>query len=252
MKELVTVLIPIQDPNLNPTQERMLHHCLETLAAYPIIFITYEDADLSIILEHDEDIDVIFFPKEYFTSRQSLSRLFLMEDFYDQFTWANFVLIHELNTWVIKDELYYWCKQGYDFLKAAPVLNPGRDAELLSAFHRIKGLTNAEKRNLDKGFEGNGINLCLVERMVKTLKSKQKVAYQYRHNKELSNCDAVFWETEANRFWPVLRKPTPVVQKFFARHTSNLKYPYSETIEQLPFAITGINADNVGQIPYFV
>ena len=44
-----------------------------------------------------------------------------MEEFYERFNWADYLLIHELNSWIVKDELKYWCNQGYDFLKAAPV-----------------------------------------------------------------------------------------------------------------------------------
>lgn len=136
MKELVSVIIPVLDPNLNPTEERILHHCLEALANYPIVFITFEKADLSIIREHQKEIDVVYFPKEYFQSRETLGKLFLMEDFYHQFSWASFLLIHELNSWVIKDELYYWCKSGYDYLKAAPVSKKqGSFQNFLKIFH---------------------------------------------------------------------------------------------------------------------
>ena len=106
MKELVSVIIPILEPDLSPTQERILHHSLEMLANYPIIFITFQTADLSIVREHQNEIDVVYFPKEYFQSRESLAKLYLMPDFYERFSWSSFLLIHELNSWVLKDELH--------------------------------------------------------------------------------------------------------------------------------------------------
>ena len=250
MKELVTVIVPILDPNLNPVQERLLHHCLEVLTKYPIIFITYSNADLSIIREHRENIDVIYFPKEYFESRQSLARLLLMEDFYDQFSWSGYLLIHELNSWVVKDELYYWCKQGYDYLKAAPVISR-KDSGLTNPFARISGLDNSQKQELGNGFKDNGIYLCLVERMVNTLKNKQKVAYQYRHQIEFTPSDAIFWEIEANRFWTNLRKPSGIVQNFFAQHIDQMNNLKIITKEKLPFAVTGINTTNIDFLPLF-
>lgn len=252
MKELVSVIIPVLDPDLSPTQERILHHCLEALHSYPIVFITFEKADLSIIKDHQKDIDVIYFPKEYFQSRQTLAKLFLMEDFYHQFSWANFLLIHELNSWIIKDELYHWCKQGYDYLKAGPVTQRQSSAEgFFNSITRIAGLNHTQKQVLGNSFQDNGLYLCLVERMITTLKSKQKTAYHYRHNDSLPNRDALFWEIEANRFWPNLRKPTKVVQNYFSRYADNQIVYHSELKDKLPFALTGVNSTNINDLPYF-
>jgi hypothetical protein len=240
MKELVSVLIPILNPQINPTEEKLLHHCLETLHKYPLIFITYEGADLSIVREHHEEIDVIYFPKKYFESRNALANLFLLEDFYEQFNWCEYLLIHELNSWVVRDELYYWCKQGYDYLKAGPVSD--LNDNMLS---RIVGLKEREKRLFGQGYTDNGIYLCQIERMTKTLQSKRKQAYQYRHS-DLPQADSLFWDLEANRFWPYLRKPTEIVRNHFAQNASQLN-----NTKNLPFALTGISRANIQHLPYF-
>ena len=247
MKELVSVIIPILEPDLSPTQERILHHSLEMLANYPIIFITFQTADLSIVREHQNEIDVVYFPKEYFQSRESLAKLYLMPDFYERFSWSSFLLIHELNSWVLKDELHYWCKQGYDYLRAAPVFPEGFT---IDKFKLIKGLDQAEKQVLGNAFQGNGLYLCLVERMAKTLKSKQKTAYEYRHHDELINRDSVFWEAEANRFWSNLRRPTAIVQSYFCQHADNQVTLISGIVDKSPFALTGINSKNIDSLPY--
>ena len=245
MKELVSVIVPVLDPQINPTEERILHHCLNILDQYPIIFITYEGADLSIIKEHNEDIDVIYFPKKYFLSRSHLAGLFLMEDFYDRFSWCDFLLIHELNSWVVRDELHYWCKQGYDYLKSGPVENAEID-KLDGVLSRVKGFSNDEKRLFGRAFADNGIYLCHIQRMINTIKSKQKEVYEYRHSESLEHADSVFWELEANRFWPYLRKPTEIVRNHFAMDAANINLN-----KTLPFALTGISKENIHHLPYF-
>lgn len=245
MKELVSVIVPILNPQINPTEEKLLHHCLETLSNYPLIFVTYEGADLSIIKEHNENIDVVQFPKTYFQTRQDLSRLLLTEDFYERFNWSDFLLIHELNSWIVKDELYYWCKQGYDYLRAAPAYaaENNRNESIVA---RIIGLKEPEKQAIGHAYADNGLYLCRIERMVQTLKSKKREAYHYRHNDSLANADSVFWEIEANRFWPNLRKPSPVVQHYFAKNAPDLA-----SGENLPFALTGISRNNIHNLSYF-
>jgi hypothetical protein len=244
MKELVSVIVPILNPQIDPTEEKLLHHCLETLNNYPLIFVTYEGADLSIIKEHNPDIDVIQFPKTYFQTRQDLSRLLLTEDFYERFNWAEFLLVHELNSWIVRDELYYWCKQGYDYLRAAPVY--AAENKFDSIVPRILGLKNTEKQAIGNAYNGNGLYLCRIERMVETLKSKKRDAYQYRHNESLPNADSVFWEIEANRFWPNLRKPTGIVQNYFAKNALDITGN-----KNLPFALTGISRANIHNLSYF-
>ena len=244
MKELVTVIIPILGSQIDPTEEKLLHHALHVLSDYPVIFVAGEGADLSVVREHAENIDVVHFPKRYFESRQHLGQLLLMPDFYDRFNWCDFLLIHELNSWIVKDELHYWCKQGYDYLKAGPALPTADDAP--GVLKRITGLSEDEKRLYGAGFAGNGLYLCRIERMTATLKSKKSVAHQYRHNAALPYADSVFWELEANRFLPHLRKPTDVVRSHFAQFGAR----YQDGTP-LPFALTGISRDNIHEIPYF-
>lgn len=248
MKDLVTVIIPILDPNLSPTQEKLLHHCLSALDHYPVIFISYEGADLGIVREHKENADAVYFPKEYFQSRQTLAKLFLMEDFYDRFSWSDFLLIHELNTWIVKDELHYWCKQGYDYLKAAPITQNQEKYPKSTAI--LLGLNAAQKQIVAEGFNDNGLYLCHVQRMMKALQKKSKTAYQYRHDETTLNRDAVFWEVEANRLWPSLRKPTEPVQAYFAKSLSDSSLVSEDKNKTLPFAFTGITSTNIDGLPF--
>lgn len=244
MKELVTVIIPILETPINPTEEKLLHHALETLAAYPIIFIAGEGADLSVVREHTENIDIVHFPKRYFESRQHLGQLFLMPDFYERFNWCDFLLIHELNSWVTRDELYYWCKQGYDYLKAGPL--SAIEGSKPGFLKRLAGLSEEEKRLFGSGYADNGIYLCRIERMTATLKNKRALAHHYRHDAGLPFADSVFWELEANRFLPQLRKPTDIVCSHFVQY--GVGY---ENGTNLPFALTGISRSNIREIPFF-
>ncbi|MCF0070368.1 hypothetical protein LZD49_07785 [Dyadobacter sp. CY261] len=244
MKELVTVIIPILETRIDPTEEKLLHHALNILSEHPIVFIAGEGTDLSVVHEHAEHIDVVHFPKRFFESRQHLAPLFLMQDFYERFNWCDFLLIHELNSWVIKDELHYWCKQGYDYFKASPLLpDPANAPSLLK---RVTGLSDEEKRLYGSGYTGNGLYLCRIERMTGILKSKRQLAHQYRHNATIPHVDSVFWELEPNRFLPNLRKPTDVVRSHFVQY--GVQYQNGTT---LPFALTGISRHNIDEIAYF-
>jgi hypothetical protein len=252
MKELVSVLIPILNPELTVLEEMVLSHCLEALAKYPVILFTYEGADLSGIETNHERLEVLTFKPKYFESRDTLSNLLLMEDFYNRFTWSTFVLIHELNSWIVKDEIYYWCKQGYDYLHANPVTEISASKNgIFNDFSRILGLNDEQKKSAGKDFEDDGLKLCHVQRMISTLAAKKKESHLYRQRSDFENKDSLFWELEANRLWPHLRKPTEIVQSRFSQNIRYKKELFPGNRDAWPTAITGVTTKNIEHLPFF-
>jgi hypothetical protein len=252
MKELVSVLIPILNPELTVLEEMVLRHCLEAVAKYPVILFTYEGADLSHIEMNHDRLEVLTFKRKYFESRETLSNLFLMEDFYNRFTWSTFILIHELNSWIIKDEIYYWCKQGYDYLHTNPVLdNSVFKNGKVNDFSRIIGLNEKQKKALGRSFKEDGLKLCHVQRMISTLSAKKKEAHQYRQHDHFENKDSLFWELEANRLWPYLRKPTEIVQSRFSQNISHKSELFPDNRDKWPTGITGVTTKNIDHLPFY-
>jgi hypothetical protein len=247
MKELVSVLVPILNTLLTPFETQLLDHCNTALSKYSLILVVSEGADVSSLTERYQRADIISFNEKYFRSRQTLSTLLLMEGFYERFSWSDFLLIHELNSWIVKDELHYWCKQGYDYLKADPIIS----GLVLNEFSKIRGLTEAQKTLVDMAFNGNGLYLCNIERMIKTLQSSRKIAHAYRHQTAFINGDSLFWELDANRFWPKLRKPTKIVQTRFSRKLDEKMSFTNKDREAWPFGLTDINKHNIKDLPYF-
>jgi hypothetical protein len=235
------------NPKLSPFEKMVLDHAMQALRKYSFVFIVAEDAETTFLEEAYSQVDRITFPAKYFESRASLASLFLMESFYERFSWAEFVLIHELNSWVVKDELHYWCKQGYDYLRADVQDRTGS----LGFLDRLRGLTDNQMIEIDQDFNFNGLALLHVDRAFRILKRKKKVAYSYRHHPALQNKDCLFWELEANRFLPGLRRPTRIVQNRFSNNISDAIPVSNPDRERWPFGLTGVNTSNIEALPYF-
>jgi len=58
------------------------------------------------------------FDGKYFQSTKTYNLLMLDADFYKRFVAYDFMLIYQLDAYVFRDELGYWCEQGYDFIGA--------------------------------------------------------------------------------------------------------------------------------------
>ena len=247
MKELVSVLIPVLNPALTTFERKIIDHCLMALRKYSFIFVVSEKAEISELKEQYRNVDFVTFNEKHFKSRRSLAGLLLMEGFYERFSWSEFLLVHELNSWVVKDELHYWCKQGYDLLKAVPEIQSGFFEDLA----RFRGLGDAQKKLIDIRFNDNGLCLCHIERCVRTLKNKKKEAYNYRHHPDLINSDSLFWELEANRFLPNLRRPTKIVQTRFSKNISGQVPAANADREAWSFGLTGVSEGNIENLPFF-
>lgn len=252
MKELVSILIPILNPQLTVLEELILRHSLEALKRYPVILFSYEGADLSKIEKNHDRLEILTFRPKYFENRQTLANLFLMEDFYNRFTWSDFILIHELNSWIVKDEIHYWCKQGYDYLHANPVLdNSVFKNGQVNDFSKILGLNEEQKKALGKGLDSDGLKLCHVQRMISTLSAKKKEAHRYREQNDFENKDSLFWELEANRLWPYLRKPTEIVQTRFSQNIEKRTELFPDNRDAWPTGITGVTTKNIDHLPFY-
>ncbi|WP_025763973.1 DUF5672 family protein [Dyadobacter tibetensis] len=242
MRELVTVAIPLLNATLSPTEEDILANSMSMLRQYPIIWLCAEGTTPPAPdCMQNTTTSVFHFPVKYFESKAAFSKLLLMPDFYERFSWAENMLLHPLDTWMIKNELHYWCKQGYDLLMTAPNWNQSTIKDNLAGqFARFTGPSLSQKQALGNAFNDSGFFLCHIEKISAAIQATKKEAYAYRHDNSIANADLVFFELVPNRILPRLRKPTRIVQKFFAQQLTVAEMLISGKSKNIPFVITGV------------
>ena len=105
-------------------EEKSYRQCLKILGSHKIGIFTYKELDVSsydqIAKEYNISIDYFCFNRSYFSSVRGYNQLMLTKDFYKRFTDYEYMLIYQLDAWVFRDELDYWCDQEYDYI-GAPV-----------------------------------------------------------------------------------------------------------------------------------
>lgn len=116
------IVIPLYKIVPSNIEEASFKQCLKVLKNHFISLVTYREMNLTyytnIIQNYDIKYDIVYFEKEYFNSVQGYNQLCLSKDFYYAFTKFDYMLIYQLDAWVFKDELNYWCNQGYDYIGA--------------------------------------------------------------------------------------------------------------------------------------
>jgi hypothetical protein len=115
----VVVVIPVYRDHLRPLESIGAARCLDILGKHPIVVVA--PRGLSIPAPLDK-LPCHAFDPRYFTSISAYSQLLLSHDFYAQFLKYDYMLLHQLDAFVFRDDLLAWCNRGYDYI-GAPWLN---------------------------------------------------------------------------------------------------------------------------------
>ena len=118
----VCVIIPIYKEKPTDWEIASFRQVLKVLSRYDIFLYTYQGLDLSIYTNEstnlNKNFNVEYFDQDFFSSVKGYNRLCLSVDFYRRVSKYEYMLIYQLDAWVFRDELEFWCNKGYDYLGA--------------------------------------------------------------------------------------------------------------------------------------
>lgn len=118
----VVVAIPVYKDKLTDFEIKSFKQGLNVLRKYDVEIFTFNELDLTIYRHLSSEVgksfNVCFFDKKYFTSVVGYNRLMMEKSFYLKFVNYEYMLIYQLDAYVFKDELDYWCSLGYDYIGA--------------------------------------------------------------------------------------------------------------------------------------
>lgn len=117
------VVIPVYKAECTTIEEASFRQCLSVLTDYDICLITFKELDLSFYsdesLKIGKRLHIEYFNKSYFTSVAGYNRLCLTKGFYERFVHQyEYILIYQLDAWVFRNEVQYWCDKKYDYIGA--------------------------------------------------------------------------------------------------------------------------------------
>lgn len=116
------ITIPVYKSQMNQFEEKSFRQCCKVLGTHPICIVTYEELDLTIFyniaLEYDVTLQRENYNRDYFVSVKAYNSLMLSRNYYHRFDEYDYMLIYQLDAYVFRDELEYWCNKGYDYIGA--------------------------------------------------------------------------------------------------------------------------------------
>lgn len=113
------ILVPVYKDVLSLEETASLRQLLNVLGHWDIRFVCPEYLDMTVY----DAITKTPLAKErfndsFFDGIAGYNRLMRDNAFYRRFEEYKYMLIYQLDAWVFRDELEYWCSQGYDYVGA--------------------------------------------------------------------------------------------------------------------------------------
>lgn len=131
-KKTCAVVIPVYKEYIDKYEEISFRQCMKILCRYDIFLITHESLNTSVYDQiakiYGIETKKIFYAKDFFLGIDGYNKLLKSKMFYSSFLMYNYILIYQLDAFVFRDDLEYWCKQGYDYI-GAPWIYTWRGAD---------------------------------------------------------------------------------------------------------------------------
>ena len=245
-KSSVTIVIPIYKSSLSHYEEISIKQCCTILSDHTITLVKPHSLGTDAYSIFNKNFKTESFDNDFFKDKNSYNRLMLSPVFYERFLSYDFILVHQLDAFVFKDELQYWCRQGYDYIGAPWLTDPvKRSASEKKQY--LKELKKVYKQNItldgavpvDAQFynrTGNGgFSLRRVKKFYKICLEQVEVIKFYNEQSHHFFNEDVFWSLEVNRTRKQLKIPGYKKAIFFSMEFKPA-YAFELTNGKLPFA----------------
>lgn len=154
-KYTCTIVCPLYTSNLDEQYIAAINNNIKVLSDFKFVFLIGEDFNQKFISKYFKgDYEIVVIDFHYFKSIDSYNQLLTSKYFWSLFD-SDYILICQHDTYVFKDELNYWCNQGYAYI-GAPV---------------FRGFTKARLGANPLSMQNGGFSLRSVKKALDTLYS---------------------------------------------------------------------------------
>jgi hypothetical protein len=214
MSTSAAVIIPLYKPEPSEYDAVAISRCFDVLGG-EFSVIAVKPVSLSLYAYSFPFTEAISFADQYFTGIKGYNELMLSASFYEALLSYPYILIHQCDAFVFRNELAYWCGQGYDYIGAPWFYNPHTSLRkrLKGWFHRKLDVKDpatgdpTEFQFLNQVGNG-GFSLRNTERFhAICVTDEDRIGYYLSHSGKAYNEDC-FWSLDVNRRGERLRIPS--------------------------------------------
>jgi hypothetical protein len=184
-----------------------------------------------------EKLEVKRFAKHYFDGIRGYNQLLLSKVFYRAFALYDYLLIHQADVYLFKNELSFWCEKGYDYI-GAPWFRPNllNQSKWKQTLHNIKFFFKKNKVYASRHNKvGNGgLTLRKVSSSIEILEQIDPgLLKKYTDMDGDGYNEDIFWSLEAPQVMPFQIPTWEEALHFAIEFNPTVAYQYNNA--QLPF-----------------
>ncbi|MFN8416238.1 MAG: DUF5672 family protein [Cytophagaceae bacterium] len=118
MKKKCVVVIPIHSSNPSDFELISFAQCFKVIKSAPIVVMHPKSLDLRRYRAVVDEFETISIPPEKMSSLLNYNKLKLSRFFYRFFLNYEYILTYELDAFIFKDDIEYWCSLDIDYIGA--------------------------------------------------------------------------------------------------------------------------------------
>lgn len=218
------VVIPIHKSVLSEYEKVSIVQCCKILKQHEFALVCPDDLNTHayerIFNNHCVKYKIEKFLPDYFTSIKKYNQLLLDKSFYRRFIHFGFMLIYQLDAYVLRDELKYWCEQEFDYIGAP--------------WFEKYGLYENDSKLLD--YAGNGgFSLRKISKIINILETEEVASQEIiRQFIDSAQNEDLFFSKCAQKINPAFKAAPPEIAMRFSFECFPEKL-YGMTGNNLPF-----------------
>lgn len=234
------VVIPVYKQEMSKMEEISLMQCLKILGDFPVFIICPKNFNK----QSYEKFNLTFeeFETHYFKGISGYNSLMLASHFYERFLNYDYILIHQLDAFIFKNELENWCSKSYDYIGAPWLATNNLTSKILKPFQSKK-----KKKRAPIFYKvGNG-GLSLRKTQVFYQISNELaplIKEQLEKKDEIYAIEDVFWSLKVPEYFPNFNIPVYKIAAAFALDRKP-KIGLKINAGQLPLGCHGFNKPKV-------
>ncbi|WP_316830694.1 DUF5672 family protein [Pedobacter aquatilis] len=232
----VAVIIPFYKSDISDYENISLQQCKKILADHDIIIIKPENLALPQIAKDLPVSKTVSFHPGFFESISGYNQLMLSGEFYKAFLDYEYILIYQMDCFIFKDELNYWCDQGWDYIGAPWIKKTYHKNDISLFFSKLKYQFGARFKKfdqnepnqyqLDNRVGNGGFSLRRVSKFYDLSLLMQPIISHYLNSKGNLHNEDVFWSIEVNREKRILNIPDAATALRFAFEVPPVKQEF--------------------------
>lgn len=192
----VEVVIPIYKTEHSAYEQFSLRQCVQTLGQYSISFVKPKGLNISHLTDEYKVSSKSQNPA-FFKNIASYNRMMLSAEFYADYQHVDYVLIHQLDAMVFKDELKEFCALGVDYIGAPWLSSPNSWHKKITQKFQSK---LKQQRQVIFGKVGNGgLSLRKTDKFLAICKKHKDIIINNlaRDVEDVYYMEDVFWSLMA-------------------------------------------------------